>query len=33
MEEYGAYFKHAKMLTELYAKPKELKTVENISQK
>jgi hypothetical protein len=30
MEEYGAYFKHAKMLTDLYAKSKELKTVENI---
>jgi ubiquitin-conjugating enzyme E2 S len=29
MEDYEEYFKHAKMLTELYAKPKELKMVES----
>lgn len=29
MENYDEYFKHAKMITSLYATPKELKTLEN----
>jgi ubiquitin-conjugating enzyme E2 S len=29
MEDYDEYFKHAKMITELYAIPKELKKLEN----
>ena len=29
MEDYEEYFKHSKLLTELYAMPKELKTLEN----
>jgi ubiquitin-conjugating enzyme E2 S len=29
MENYSEYFRHAKMLTELHAKPKQLKAVEN----
>lgn len=31
MENYEEYFKHAKMITGLYATPKELKTLENVS--
>jgi hypothetical protein len=30
MENYEEYFKYAKMLTSLYATPKELKAVENV---
>ena len=29
MEDYDEYFKHAKLLTELHAKPKQLKIVES----
>ena len=29
MEDYESYFKHAKLLTELHAKPKELKNLES----
>ena len=29
MEDYEEYFRHSKMLTELYAMPKELKAQEN----
>lgn len=31
MENYEEYFKHAKLITSLYATPKELKTLENVS--
>ncbi len=31
MDSYQEYFKHAKLLTELYATPKELKSLENVS--
>lgn len=30
MENYEEYFKHAKLITSLYATPKELKTLENV---
>ena len=33
MENYEEYFKHAKMITSLYATPKELKTLENNVQR
>lgn len=29
MEDYQEYFRHAKLLTELHAMPKELKTLES----
>ena len=29
MEDYEEYFKHAKLITQLYGMPKELKTVES----
>lgn len=32
MEDYDEYFKHAKLLTELHAIPKELKSLENVRQ-
>lgn len=31
MDNYGEYFKHAKLITSLYATPKELKTLENVN--
>lgn len=31
MENYDQYFKHAKLITSLYATPKELKTLENVT--
>ena len=30
MEAYDDYFKHAKLLTEIHAMPKELKALENV---
>ena len=33
MEDYQEYFKYAKMLTGLYATPKELKMVDNVNMK
>lgn len=30
MDNYEEYFKHAKLITSLYATPKELKTLENV---
>jgi hypothetical protein len=30
LQNYEEYFKHAKMLTNLHAVPKELKTLENV---
>jgi ubiquitin-conjugating enzyme E2 S len=30
MENYEEYFKHAKLITSLYATPKELKSLENV---
>lgn len=30
MEDYEEYFKHAKLLTELHAVPKELKSLDNV---
>lgn len=32
MENYNEYFKHAKLITSLYAIPKELKLVENVNK-
>lgn len=31
MDNYLEYFKHAKLITSLYATPKELKTLENVN--
>ena len=33
MEDYDEYFKHSKLLTELYAMPKELKALQNNTMK
>ena len=33
MEDYEEYCKHSKLLTQLYALPKELKSLENNSMK
>lgn len=33
MDNYDAYFKHAKLITELHAVPKELKPLDNYNKK